>query len=64
MQQKRLAEAEAVITSIYQSRLKLYGVEYHETLETMGTLADLMRRVIREECGGKCGNFVGSDARG
>ena len=48
-QEKRLVEAEVLITMVYRCRLRSYGTEHHDTLETLGTLADLLRRMRRDD---------------
>lgn len=45
--ERRLEEAHRVVTSILESRARWYGAEHHETLQALGCLANLLRRMPR-----------------
>ena len=38
-----------MVASIHESRARWYGAEHHATLEALGTLADLLRRMRGRE---------------
>ena len=48
MREQCFDEAEALITSILDSWMQTYGMDHHDTLEALGTLADLQRRMGKE----------------
>lgn len=49
VEEGRLHEAEAMLSSLYKARVRCYGPQHHDTLNTLGQLAVIQRRVKKSD---------------
>ncbi len=49
IRERKMRDAEALLTNIFKSRNRSYGGEHHATLASMGQLADLLRDIRKED---------------